>query len=506
MSRLASVSDVVFLGNVLSYPEPAVAGLVAGSGVIMDNGLLAPHQNGTDEDECIVPHKPMWALWSEPRLDCLLQPGSASSRRTLRIADGMAYFASGLNGDVLCRFEIGKGEEDDGGAGKEEADEVAAEERSDLADVERIQTFPPGQPIRVIDLNATLLVACSNSFVAVFARSTLQRLALVEAKSLPSAHVTHTEHGGCRIVDVSVPPDRFGARSKREVLVMLSCGALLAVNFVENRISYLHSLACDSKKNPVINVRYLSHSRQFVVLLQRQLVWLDLTMPWDLCFRILCTCDLVKRSFHALAVSTVHAYLVAVAATDETLIWDTRFDSPLLRRLVPATYHLESLLFEDDCVVGASGNGLLVMHQLEIGNTALFWKGPMSIAKSIVYALNSPLGSICGVALLKQQRLFVATSVGHIFEQGFDSRANAPPDVMGRLVTLLVGHHNAAPEVLRPQWLAQEEEQESPEVEVELDEGWLGRDELPQVMRADLLDQLDKRWAHNAEGRKRNKQ
>jgi hypothetical protein len=494
-------SDSVFLGNLLSSQEPAVAGLSWGGGVLNDRGVIAPHQVGQEEQECVVPHKPLWTLWSEPRLDTLLHPGAASSRRTLCIADGMAYFASGLNGDALCRVEMKESDADvdDDDAGKDEEDEEVAS-WGESAFVEKIQTFPLGQPIRVIDLNASLLAACSDSFLVVFDRATMQRLALVEASSFPSAHVVHLEHRDCRIVDVCLPPDRFGLRSKREVLVLLSCGALLAVNFVENRITHLHSLPCETKKNEVIAARYVEHSRQFVVLMQKQLVLLDVTLPWDQCFRIVCSREKVKPSFHALAVSVKHAYLVAVATTEETQLWDMRFDRPLLRRLVPSTHPLESLWFEEDCIVGASSNGLLVLHQLLFADTALFWKGSMAIAKSIVFVLNSPDVAICGVALLNYKRLFVSTSVGHVFEQGFDGETNAPPHVLGRLVTLLVGNHNVEPEVVELEWEAQENDLE---LEIMPEESWLERDELPQVTRADILDGLEKRWNHNADWRKK---
>jgi hypothetical protein len=492
-------SDAVFLGNLLSSQEPAVAGLSWGGGVLNDRGVMAPHQAGVEEQECVVPHKPLWTLWSEPRLDTLLHPGAASSRRTLCIADGMAYFASGVNGDVLCRVEMKEGDADGDEDDDAEEDEEAAR-WGESAVVEKIQTFPLGQPIRVIDLNATLLAACSDSFLVVFDRATMRRLALVDASSFPSTHVVRLEHRNCRIVDACLPPDRFGLRSKREVLVLLSCGALLAVNFVENRISHLHSLACDSTRNEVIAARYLEHSRQFVVLLQKQLVWLDVTLPWDQCFRIVSSQEKVKPSFHALAVSAKHACLVAVTTTEETQLWDMRFDRPLLRRLVPSTHPLDSLWFEEDCIVGASSTGLLVLHQLLFADTALFWKGSMAIAKSIVFVLNSPNVAICGVALLNRKRLFVSTSVGHVFEQGFDGETNAPPHVLGRLVMLLVGNHNVEPEEVELEWVAQENDLE---LELIPEERWLERDELPQVTRADILDGLEKRWTQNADGRKK---
>ncbi len=475
------MTDTVFLANLVTSAEPVVGGLHVGGGLTLADGSVAARQDQPPGDRLFMGHTPLFTCWSDPRLDTRLLSDAGVGKRTVCCVgegeDAIAYMVSGLNGNVLSCVSL-----------------CVSPDREPA--MQHIQSFPTHDRIRCVDANSSSLVAASDSHVVFFSRDDPEhrRLGLVAVVDLPSDHFKHSHHAQCKIADVCVPPDAFGMRSKREALVLLDCGSVLAVSFVENRIAHLQSVGTTSRQDAVA-VRYLSHSRHFLVMLQKHLLCFDLTLPHDQSLRVLSEITNQKRVFKCVAMLREHSYLFAVANSKELMIWDARFDVPLLRRLMPSTDPIELLSYANDCVVAVSGKGLLSLHRLRRTGEAIVWNGSVCFAKSCCWSLNNLGSKITGLCVQERERVLVATKNGHLIEQCFDEQLNLSNELVANVVFLLVGNHNVAPLFVEPN-LAMAEALRPDESVMKVPD-WADEDELPVVANADALADVAQRLDKN---------
>lgn len=144
----------------------------------------------------------------------------------------------------------------------------------------------------------------------------------------------------------------------------------LKVNFVENRVSKLFGADFVA-----LQVGYLSHSRNICLVGEEKILVLDLTHEMESVGR---KREIVLRNrigvvcFHPL-----FCWLVAIGFGTELVLFDLRFDHPLLGR--HSAFAVDFLSFSGDGLILLSGSksGLVAKHKLKVMDSkeAIVWKG-----------------------------------------------------------------------------------------------------------------------------------
>jgi hypothetical protein len=277
---------------------------------------------------------------------------------------------------------------------------VASLEEAD--NVIELQNFGNDR-IRIVDGNNRIVAACNKTNLAVFGcAATFPRLFQVERFLCVfffffllgfiffsmKIHVASLASVDSKFADVRVCPEKFGKRSEREVLVLLSSGEVfsvrfsmyvadwcsrscLQINFLENRFAKLFDA-----QSSALQIGYLSHSRNICVVGRESISILDLTHALnderrkrEIAFG--------GRPIESVAFHPFFSWMVAVGLPGDLLLCDLRFDRPLLGRR--SAFDVEMLSFSVDgmTILSGSKSGLIARHELEIieNGHAIVWKG-----------------------------------------------------------------------------------------------------------------------------------
>ncbi len=205
----------------------------------------------------------------------------------------------------------------------------------------------------------------------------------------------------------------------------------------------------------------MTHSRHLCVFCDKRVQIVDLTFPENHA----CRTRFIefRGTVSAVCFHPIWMCVVAVALSDEILLFDLRFDSPLLGRRTNAT--MSYMTFAEDALLACSRAGWISKHALTVSepNRAIFWAGKercsevsvllswsglrsnflrYRLVRSTVKMLDSPFLVVTGLVSSSRVsgRAFLLTSVGHAFEQDWSEKKNQ--EMLGQLTFLFLGNHD----------------------------------------------------------------